>query len=153
VDFYDWMIALHLLSAFAVAAALVLFSVLVFSGRRMTTLEETRTLFRLAPVGTILITGGIGLVLIFGIILSLDSDTFEIWDPWIIAAIVLWAIMGGVGQRSGKYYADVQKLAEGGGDEAEVIGRLRASEGAMLHYLTVGLFVLILLDMVFKPGA
>ena len=40
------MLALHLISAFAVASALVLFSVLVFSGRRMTTLDQTRTLFR-----------------------------------------------------------------------------------------------------------
>jgi hypothetical protein len=128
---------------------------MVFSGRRATTLEETRTLFRIAPVGTILITAGIGLVVLFGIILALDSDDFEIWDPWIIAAIVLWAIMGGIGQRAGKYYADVQKLADepGGGNEAAVLSRLRASEGAMLHYATVGIFVLILLDMVFKPGA
>ena len=46
MDFTDWMLALHLIAAFAVAAALVLYSVLVFSGRRMQTLEETRTLFR-----------------------------------------------------------------------------------------------------------
>ena len=51
MDFTDWMLALHLIAAFAVAAALVLYSALVFSGRRMQTLEETRTLFRLAPVG------------------------------------------------------------------------------------------------------
>ena len=84
---------------------------------------------------------------------SLDSDRYELWDPWVIAAIVLWAMATGIGQRSGKYYADVQKLAEGGGDEAEVLGRLRASEGAVMHYLATALFVLVLLDMIFKPGA
>ena len=49
----------------------------------------------------------------------------------------------------------MQKLAEepGGGNEAEVLARLQASTGVMLHYATVALFVLILLDMIFKPGA
>jgi hypothetical protein len=147
------MLALHLLSAFAAAAALVLFSVLVFSGRRMTTLEETRTLFRVAPIGNALIIAGIGLVFVFGVILALDSDTFNIWDGWVIAGIVLWALFAGVGQRSGKYYDEVQKLAEQDGNEAEVLARLRASTGALLHLATVALFILIVLDMIFKPGA
>jgi hypothetical protein len=155
VSFVDWMLALHLLSAFAVAAALVLFTVLVVSGRRMTTLEQTRTLFRVAPVGNALITAGLGLVLVFGVILAVDSNRFNIWDGWVIAAIILFAVFGGVGQRSGAYYTEVQKLAEepGGGNEAEVLARLKAPTGATLHYATVALFLLIVLDMIFKPGA
>lgn len=155
MSFTDWMLALHLIAAFAVASALVLFSVLVYNGRRMTTLDQTRTLFRVAPTGNALITAGLVLVLVFGLILALDSDVFNIWDGWIIAAIVLSVAFGGVGQRSGAYYTDVQKLAEapGGGNEAEVLARLRAPTGAMLHFATVGLFVLILLDMIYKPGA
>jgi predicted outer membrane lipoprotein len=154
VSFTDWMLGLHLVSAFAVASALVLFSILVFSGRRMTTLEQTRTLFRVAPMGNVLITAGLVLVLVFGVILSVDSDRFNIWDAWIIVAILLLIAFGGVGQRSGAYYMDVQKLAESPeGNEAEVLARLRAPTGAMLHYATVALFVLILLDMIFKPGA
>jgi len=34
-----------------------------------------------------------------------------------------------------------------------VLTRLRAPTGAVLHLVTVGVFVLILLDMLFKPGA
>jgi hypothetical protein len=155
VDFTDWMLALHLLAAFMVASALVLFSVLVFNGRRMTTLEQTRTLFRVAPVGNVLITAGLGLVLLFGVILALDSDRFNIWDGWVIAAIILFAIFGAVGQRAGVYYTDVQKLAEepGNANEAEVLARLKASTGVKLHYASVALFLLIALDMIFKPGA
>ncbi len=154
MDFTDWMLALHLLSAFAVAASLVLFSSLVYSGRRMTSLEQTRTLFRVAPIGNALITGGLVLVLIFGIILSVDSDTFELWDPWIIVAIVLVVAFGGVGQRSGAYYTNVQQRAEApDGNEAEVLALLRAPTGARLHVVTVLLFLLIVLDMIFKPGA
>jgi hypothetical protein len=154
VDFTDWMLALHLISAFAVAAALVLYSVLVVSGRRMTTLEQTRTLFRIAPVGAPLTGAGLVLVLLFGVILAVDSDTFDIWDPWIIVAIVLVIAFGGVGQRTGAYYTDVQKRAEApDASESDVLDRLRAPTGALLHFTGVALFVLIVLDMIYKPGA
>ena len=85
------MLALHLLAAFMVAAALVLFSVLVVAGRRMDTLEQTRTLFRLGPVGGPLVGVGLGLTLLLGIVLAIDSDDFQLWDVWVILAIVLWA--------------------------------------------------------------
>jgi hypothetical protein len=93
--------------------------------------------------------------LVAGIVLALDADDFELWDPWVIAGIVLWAILGGIGQRSGAYYTEVQKLAEGGdaGAESEVLARLKAPTGARLHVLTVLVFVVLVLDMIFKPGA
>jgi hypothetical protein len=155
MSFFDWILALHLIAAFAVAAALVLYAVLVFWGRRMQTLEQTRSLFRLAPVGTVLIIGGSLLVLVFGVILAFDGDGLHIYDGWIVAGIVLWAALGGVGQRTGMYYSGVEKLAgsDDPGAEAEVLARLRASTGALLHLATVGIFLLLLIDMLFKPGA
>ncbi len=155
MSFYDWVLALHLLAAFSIAAALVLYSVLVVAGRRMDTLEQTRLLFRVAPVGGPLIGAGTVLVLVLGIILAIDSETFAIWDPWVIAAIVLWALLAEVGRRSGAYYTETQKLAENGGAgaESEVLARLHAPTGARLHYATVAVFLLLLLDMIFKPGA
>jgi len=152
VSFYDWMLALHLVAVFAVSSALVLYSVLVVSGRRMATLEQTRTLFRVAPVGAPLIGAGMGLALAFGIVLALKSSEFEIWNGWIVAGFVLWALLAEIGRRTGVYYTDVQKLAESG-NEPEVLARLRAPKGALLQVATVALFVLLLLDMLFKPGA
>ena len=157
MDFYDWMLSLHLLSAFAVAAALTLYTVLVVSGRRMTTLEQTRMLFRVAPVGAPLIGAGTGLVLVFGVILAINGgpEDFKIWNAWVIIGIVLWALLGAIGQRTGAYYTAVQELAESGGEgaEQEVIARLRAPTGATLHVVTLVVFVLLLLDMIFKPWA
>jgi hypothetical protein len=152
VNFYDWMLALHLLSAFAVAAALTLYSVLVVIGRRPSAnLEQARLLFRIAPVATPLIAGGSVLVIIFGVILALKSDRFEIWNFWILAGIVLWAVMGDIGRRTGNYYTAVQKLAEtGDASEQEVMTRLRAPTGYYLHLATVAVFVLLVLDMIFK---
>lgn len=153
MGFYDWMLSLHILAAFAIAAALVLYTVLVVVGRRAETLDRTRLLFRLAPVGGPLTAVGLGLTLLLGIVLAIDSDEFQLWDPWVIAAILLWALFAEVGRRTGVYYTETQKLAEGGGSEAEVLGRLRASTGARLHYAGLVIFLLLLLDMIFKPGA
>lgn len=153
MDFYDWMLSLHVLGAFAIAAALVLYSVLVVAGRRAESLDDTRTLFRLAPIGGPLTGVGLGLTILIGIVLAIDSDDFQLWDLWVIAAIVLWAVFAEVGRRTGVYYTETQKLAEGGGTEAEVLGRLRAPTGARLHVLGLALFLVILLDMIFKPGA
>jgi hypothetical protein len=154
VSFTDWMLALHLIAAFAVASSLVLFSVLVVRGRRMTTLEETRTLFRVAPVGTLLIAVGLSLVFVFGLVLAVDSKRFNIWDPWVIAGILLVIAFGGVGERTGRYYTAVQEAAEApGASESDIMARLRAPTGARLHLISVVLFLLIVLDMIFKPGA
>jgi hypothetical protein len=154
VSFTDWLLALHLIAGFAVASSLVLFSVMVYSGRRMTTLEQTRTLFRIAPVGTVLIGGGLVLVFVLGVILALDSDTFQLWDAWVIAGILLTVAFGGVGQRTGAYYTNVQKIAEApDGNASDVLALLRAPTGAVLHLASVAIFVLVVLDMIFKPGA
>jgi len=118
----------------------------------MTSLEETRLLFRVGAIGGPLVGAGMGLALVFGIILALKSSEFEIWNGWIIAGFVLWALAGAAGGRTGTYYTSVQKLADQG-NEAEVLARLRAPTGALLHFATLALFVLLLLDMVFKPGA
>jgi hypothetical protein len=151
------MLSLHLIAALAVASALVLYSALVVSGRRMASLEQTRMLFRVAPVATPLIAAGSVLVLIFGVILAINGgpQDFEIWNAWVIIGIVLWALLGAIGQRTGAYYTAVQELAEGGGDgaEQEVLARLREPTGALLHLATLGVFVLLLLDMIFKPWA
>ena len=139
MDFQDWMLALHLLSAFAVATALVLYSVLVVSGRRMTTLEQANTLWRVAPIGAPLIGAGMGLAFVFGVILALDSDDFELWDPWVIVGIVLWVLLGAIGRSSGNYYTDVEKIARGRARRrADVLERLEGPEGMRLHLLDGG---------------
>ena len=155
MGFYDWMLALHLLAAFSVAAGLVLFSVLAVAGQRAGTLEQARSLFRLAPIGNPLIGVGMGLTLLLGVVLAIDSDEFQLWDVWVIAAIVLWVLLGWVGQRTGAYYDEVQKLAASGdaGVEAEALTRLRAPTGVRWQLALVAVFLLIVLDMILKPWA
>jgi uncharacterized membrane protein len=155
VSFDDWMLALHVLSAFAYVAGMILFWILIVAVRRTDTPEATIRMAPAVKVGNAAVGIGAGGTIILGIWLAFSIGGYEIWDGWIIAAIVLLIATGGVGQRTGAYYMDVQKLAEepGGGNEAEVLARLRAPTGAMLHFATVALFVLIVLDMIYKPGA
>ena len=107
----------------------------------MTTLEQTRALWRVAPVGAPLIGAGMGLVFVFGVILALDSDDFELWDPWVIVGIVLWVLLGAIGRSSGNYYMGVEKVAKEGGPDAErtVLESLRsARSGCACTWLTRG---------------
>jgi hypothetical protein len=152
VGFYEWMLALHVLAAFAVAASLVLYSILVYAGRRMTTVEDVRALFRVARIGGPLIGAGMGLALVLGIILAIDE--YDLWDVWVIIGIVLWALMGFLGSRTGAYYVAIQESVEkGGASDADTVARLRAPTGQTWHLATVAVFVLIVLDMIFKPWA
>jgi hypothetical protein len=45
-----------------------------------------------------------GRTILLGIWLAFALDGYAIWDGWIIAAIVLWAIAGEIGQRTGAAY-------------------------------------------------
>ena len=42
-----------------------------------------------------------GLTLVLGIVLAINSDAFQVWDLWVIAAIVLWALFAELGRRTG----------------------------------------------------
>ena len=47
--------------------------------------------------------GSIG-VLVLGVWLAIDADAYQVWDGWVIAALVLWAIAVETGRRSGVIY-------------------------------------------------
>ena len=94
-------------------------------------------------------------MLLFGVILAVDSDTFDSGTRGSSSRSCCVIAFGGVGQRTGAYYMDVQKRAEApdaiGGRGARPAARSDRSE--LLHFTGVALFVLIVLDMIFKPGA
>lgn len=130
----DWITALHVLSAFALVAAIVL----LWAG--FLVLRDgaaPAALGRLFQVGSI--TVGIGTLgtLVFGVWLAISIDGYEIWDGWVIAALVLWVIGAGTGGRAGK------ASQEPGG----------LQQALVLHAISSVAVVLILIDMIWKPGA
>ena len=80
---------LHLLAAFVLVSGLVAYSVLVLSSR-----GEAVSRALGSPALALWNAGGLG-TLVFGVWLALDVDGYELWDGWIIAALVLWLIGSG----------------------------------------------------------
>jgi len=129
----DWILALHVLSAFALVAAMVLFWILLV-GRRVDPDGE-----RLAPVGRIatvaVSVGSLG-TLVFGVWLALSVGGYDLWDGWIVAAFVLWVIGVGAGERGGA-----------------ALTRGDIATGTRLQLVSTVAVLLILVDMIWKPGA
>jgi hypothetical protein len=122
-DVYDTLLFFHVLAAFMLGATVVVSSAFVLGAP-----AEPRT----TTVANVLWdVGGLG-TLVFGVWLALYVDGYEIWDGWILAAIVLWAIATELGRR-------VRDIA--------------VANAATWHWLRTLAVVLLLADMVWKPGA
>jgi uncharacterized membrane protein len=159
VSFDDWMLALHVLSAFAVVAGVILFWVLIVAVRRTDTPDGTLRLGPLTKVADAAIGVGMGGTIILGIWLAFSIGGYDIWDGWIIAALVLWAIAAALGQRTGAAYAagvkKAQELQAAGqtGPNAELLTLNRTPTGLLLQVLVSVVVLLIIVDMIWKPGA
>jgi uncharacterized membrane protein len=159
VSFDDWILALHVLSAFAYVAGIILFWMLIVAVRKTDDPDGTLRMQPVALVGNAVVGIGAGGTIILGIWLALSFGGYNLWDGWIIAAIVLWAIAGAVGQRTGKAYLEgvhkAQELRTAGqtGANAELLALNRTQNGLILHTVATVVVLLILIDMIWKPGA
>jgi hypothetical protein len=130
VSLYEWLLFLHVLAAFLLVAGLAGYGVLVLGGGG----DAARR--ALAPPTLALWSAGGRGVLVVGIWLAFEVDDYELWDGWIIAAIVLWLVASGAGGRLER------GVRQGTLDGAGVLL-------AVMSLATAGL----LIDMIFKPGA
>jgi hypothetical protein len=155
----DWILSLHLLSAFSLVGALTLFTIVVVVLRSATRPTQVSAFDPLMRGGTIAVSIGTIGTLVFGIWLALSVDAYDIWDGWIIAAIVLWAIASELGRRSGvEYKRASERAAEltGAGQDqpdAELAALARTSKGLGLHLASSVGTLAILVLMIWKPGA
>lgn len=159
MDLTHWLIALHVLSAFSLVAALVLFSVVIAFGWNRDRPSEILSLFRASRIGDVLFAiGSIGTI-VFGVWLAIRMDEYDFLDFWIIAALVLWALLMETGRREGKLYNRsrdrARQLGAGGADvaDAEIRALQRSQPALLFHFAACVLAVLLLVDMVWKPGA
>ena len=155
----DWILALHVLSAFALVGALILFWILIVVMRNIDTASETMAYGRVATLGNRIVIVGVLGTLVFGIWLAISLDAYQLWDAWIIAAIILWAAASGAGARAGTEYAKAmtraKELQTSGkeGQPGELRALNRTSAGLTMHAVSSVLVVLALIDMIWKPGA
>jgi uncharacterized membrane protein len=159
VSFDQWMLALHVLSAFSLVAGMILFWVLIVVGRRTDTPGDTLRLGPVAKVGNATVGIGLGGTIILGVYLAFAVDGYAIWDGWILAALVLWFVGAALGRRTGAAYMEgprkAQELEAAGqtGPNAELLALNRTSRGVLFQALTSAVVLLIIIDMIWKPGA
>jgi uncharacterized membrane protein len=134
VSLYDWLLFLHVLGAFALVGALTLISIVIVATWRAERPSDIAEFAGVTRVGRWLVGVGTLMTIVFGVWLAIEVDQYRVWDGWVIAAIVLWAIAAETGRRA----VDVVR----GGRRA--VGMQLASSAAVL---------VILVDMIWKPGA
>jgi uncharacterized membrane protein len=159
VSFDEWMLALHVLSAFAFVTGVVFFWILIVAVRSADTPEATIRLAPLSQLAGRTVGIGAGGTIILGVWLAFSYGGYDIWDGWIIAALVLWVISAAIGQRTGAAYLagfnKAQELQTAGqsGPNAELLALNRTSTGLLLHAVGTVVILLLLIDMIWKPGA
>ena len=77
---------------------------------------------------------------------------------WVIAAIILWAIAMALGRQTGEGYRATAEMAaqlvsSGSPRSPELAAAMGTSRAFWTHWLSVIVIVLILVDMIWKPGA
>jgi hypothetical protein len=159
MSFDDWTLALHVLSAFVLVAGIVMFWVCAVGGGRAKTAGATIAVGRLASVANAAIGIGWGGTVALGIWLAFSVGGYDIWDSWIVAALVLWAISLPLGQRTSathdkavKKASELQATGHVGPNE-ELHALNQALPGAVAHSLTSLIVLLILIDMIWKPSS
>src|ERR671911_2586395 len=152
------MLALHVLSAFAYVAGMILFWVLVVAVRQVDTPEGTIHMEPAVKVGNAAVGIGAGGTIVLGVWLAFSVGGYDIWDGWIIAALVLWLIGAELGRRTGAAFMEgpvkAQELAAAGqtGASPELLAVNRTQKGLLLHTVSSIVVLLILIDMIWKPG-
>jgi len=159
VTFEDWIFSLHLLMAATLVGSLVMSWIVVVAMRSAGTPGSTLSLHRVAMVGTVATWVGLVGAISFGIWLAILRDAFHVWDGWVIAAIVLWVIATVTLRRSFVEYdkpvRKARELTSAGQtqESAELVALNKTSTGLLLRALASAAIVLIVVDMLWKPGA
>ena len=136
--FYDWLLALHVLSAITVIASLTALWILIIATRpagQAITPESAMTYGRVG--GPLVGIGMVGTVLL-GIWLAIDAEGYQLWDGWILASLILWAVAGWAGGQAGRAF-----------QKDPVAGR---QTGIRFQALTSLAVFVILVLMIWKPG-
>ena len=159
MTYVDWIFALHLLTAATLVGGFVMTWIVVVALFRTDTPEATLSLNRVATVGKVVIVVGFLGTIALGIWTATLRPELRPWHGWAIAAIVLWAIAAAAALRSFAEYAKpaakARELIAAGhtGPSEELTALNRASTGLLLRGVASAAIVLIVIDMIYKPGA
>lgn len=159
VTLNGWILALHLLAAFALVGSLTLYAIATVAARRIENPDQALALGRVVAAGTIALRAGLVGAPVFGIWLVFIVKGYSISNGWIVAALVLWLIVGALGDRSVVESKKATRLAESlrsdgrEGPDDGLSGALRSRAVLVLHAGAAVAAIAILVLMIWKPGA
>jgi uncharacterized membrane protein len=153
----EWVLFFHLLGAFLLVAGVVVVGVAFEGARRRRRPSEIVVLLGLTRIGVLLVVGGALIALAFGLWL-VHLGRFGYGAGWVDAALALFVVvilLGAVGgQRPKRARKLAARLAREGDVGSDELGALLDDRLALtLNYLSAALLVVIVVLMVFKPGA
>ena len=139
MDLYDWLLFLHVLGAFVAVGALTALWALVLGTRGTSPLIDPPSTMAFGRVARHPRRRRDDGRAVFGIWLAIDLDAYQLWDGWILASLVLWAIGGWAGGKAGKAF------------ESDAVGGRAA--GIRFQAINSAAVLVILVLMIWKPGA
>ena len=128
---YETLLFLHVLSAFVLVAAIGLCWAIYVGGAPLVRLGAV--VFPVWGAASIA-------VLVFGVWLAFDVSGYALWDGWILAALALWAVSGAFGSQLSQGYRAMTRGAT-------------QRPALSAHVVATAAVLLLLIDMVWKPGA
>ena len=148
MSLYDWLLFLHVISAFAIVAGLVLLTTaMLLTLRRAGDDALALSLTRFSPI--LFDAAGVA-ILVFGVWLAIDVDAYELWDGWIVAALVLWVVIAFSGARALAAFRRARKADAGSTDLATSV---RSGRAPLYNAVAVAAALATLILMIWKPGA
>jgi uncharacterized membrane protein len=159
VSKYDWLLFFHVAGAFLLIGGSVTAAVLNLSALRRERPSEIAVLLGLTRLAVLAIYAGVLLTIVFGLwLVSASPFGYGYGDAWVIAALVLWVYANASGGMGGKREDETRKLAErlaaeGDVPSGELRARLRDPTTLALEYSSGLAILVILVLMIWKPGA
>ena len=129
---------MHVLSAFFAVGALAALWGLILGTRGTAPMLDQRSAMTYGRAAGILVGVGMMGAIIFGVWLAIHEEAYQVWDGWILASLVLWAIGGWAGGQAGRAF------------ESGPGGRAGGIRFQTINSVAV---VIILVLMIWKPGA
>ncbi len=157
VTTFQWLLALHVLSAFLMLAGGVVAAVLQFAAMRRDQPSEVATLLGLIRTGVVF--AGLGSLGTIGFGMGLASHLdLELGAGWLSASLALWIVSIVLGGAGGRPLRHARYLAErlAGEDDlpsAELKAKVAAPVPLVLNWASGVAIIAILVLMVWKPGA
>lgn len=158
MSFEDWIFALHVTMAALLVGSLVMSWIVVVSLLTVDTPGTTLSLHRVELVATGATIVGLLGTISFGIWTAILRIDFHPWDGWVIAAYVLWLVAAVLLWRAFDEFekpaheAKALLASSQAGPSAELTALNRTSTGLLLRAVASLAIVLIVVDMLWKPG-